>query len=168
MSPSNAASSADVGAMPVEIEGEAAQQNVVGGARGGRNSFGIKFGVDEPIDWVLGFTGGQNGFLGERKAQWVSYSAPSLIQRSRISLSLAVSGFFVSGGGMSSSGSVEWRRKISSLSSALPRTMASRTASSRTSSRSFALRDFSSGPWQLKQWSERIGCTSVRHQFRFV
>ena len=28
------------------------------------------------------------------------------------------------------------------------------------SSRSFALRAFSSGPWQAKQWSDRIGITS--------
>ena len=57
-------------------------------------------------------------------------------------------------------------RAISSLSSGLPGTIArsplssSAKAPSWVSSRRPALRALSSGPWQAKQWSERIGRTS--------
>ena len=64
------------------------------------------------------------------------------------------------GGGITSSGSVLVMRRISSLSPLLPGTMTGslvRRAPSFTSSRRSALRVLASGPWQMKQFSERIG-----------
>ena len=81
-------------------------------------------------------------------------------------LLLGVRSFFIAGGGITSSLSVEKMRVTSSLSSASPGTIAGSpdfagfNASSRISSRSFALRALSSGPWHLKQLFERIGRTS--------
>src|SRR6185436_6510428 len=67
------------------------------------------------------------------------------------------------GGGISSSGSLLVMRSISLLllrslgTIATSPDLAGLKASSLRSKRSLALRSFSSGPWHLKQLSERIG-----------
>src|SRR4051794_22354743 len=73
--------------------------------------------------------------------------------------------FFVDGGGMTSLSSSLVTRLMSSLASGLPATNAGPlrpplSASSRRSRRSLPLRAPSSGPWHLKQKSDRIGRTS--------
>src|SRR5205085_4433102 len=69
----------------------------------------------------------------------------------------------VLGGGMTSSGSLLVMRSISLLFEGFPGTMARSPdlaglkASSFRSKRSLALRSWPSGPWHLKQFSEKIG-----------
>ena len=124
------------------------------------------------MKWSIGFLGhselegfGSGGESGFTKAQWFSHLAPSLIHFCRVCLSLSVSCRCASGGGMISSGSLFKIRKTSSLSSGLPEAIAGKPsrlalASSSTSNLRLASRVSESGPWQVKQASERMGRTS--------
>ena len=117
-------------------------------------------------DLVLRVSVGTDGLLIGRKDQCSSYSAPCFIQSSRIFFCFADSRLPVSGGGMSSSLSSLCRRNTNSLSSGFPGTTAvypprSLSAPSDKSSRRFASRVLLSGPWQWKQYSERMGRTSL-------
>ena len=103
--------------------------------------------------------GGAKG-LGVSYAQCLPHLAPASIHSLSVAFCAAVSFRFDSGGGMSSSASFEKMRAMISLSALLPGTMTSRLASASTSKRSLALRALASGPWQVKQVSERIGKTS--------
>ena len=100
--------------------------------------------------------------LGTVKAQCDSYLAPCRIQALMVALSCALSFRCDFGWGMTSSGSSLMIRCQTSLLARSPGTigvppLCSRVASSGRSSRSLALRDFSSKPWQEKQFSERMG-----------
>src|SRR5258706_10040570 len=112
------------------------------------------------------FTLGSGVWRGSTKAQCGLYSAPAAIQFFSVSFSVADNLFFVLGGGINSSSSVEKMRRTSSLSLALPGTiavapdLAGCVATSRTSSRNLDLRAPSSGPWHLKQLRDKIGLTS--------
>src|SRR4051794_12250108 len=112
------------------------------------------------------FTAGRGFCFGRTNAQWGLYSAPAAIQAFSVSFSLADNCFFVLGGGISSSSSVEKTRFTNALSPGLPGTiavapdLAGAIATSRTSRRNLDLRAASSGPWHLKQFRERIGLTS--------
>src|SRR2546423_15695237 len=103
------------------------------------------------------FTRGSGACRGSTKAQCGLYSAPAAIQFLSVSFSTADNLFFVLGGGINSSSSVEEIRRTNSLSAGFPGTMAvapdfaGRVATSRTSNRNFDLRAASSGPWHLKQ-----------------
>ena len=100
------------------------------------------------------FTGGTND-------QCFPHSTPSRIHCSRTAIASGLSGFlWESSGGMNSSGSSDFTRLISSLSSGLPGTITLAMAPSRVSRRNFALRAAASNPWQAKQLSERMGRTS--------
>src|SRR5216110_3367150 len=108
------------------------------------------------------FTRGSGVWRGRTKAQCGLYSAPAAIQRLSVSFSAAESLFLVLGGGISSSSSVEEIRLTNSLLSGLRGTMAVApdfagwVATSRTSSRNLDLRAASSGPWNLKQFRDKI------------
>src|SRR5262245_17192433 len=112
-------------------------------------------------------TRGNGVCCGRTNAQCGLYSAPAAIQFFRICFSAADNLFFVLGGGISLSSSVEKIRFTNSLSLGFPGTMAvapdfaGRVATSRTSRRNFDLRAPSSGPWHLKQLRDRIGLTSA-------
>jgi hypothetical protein len=103
-------------------------------------------------------TAGGVGRFGGMNDQCGWYSAPAAIQRLRRSFCAAVSVLFADFGGIRivlSSGS---SRATSSLASGSLGTMAPiSTATSRRSSRRSALREALSGPWQAKQFSDRIG-----------
>ena len=108
--------------------------------------------------------GGAGGVIG-LKAQCRPHFAPPSIHRLTSSICFTVSLWFDSGGGIRSSGSLVMIRLNNSLSALLPGTITvfpslTRNAPSLVSSRNFALRAFSSGPWHLKQLSEKIGRTS--------
>ena len=111
-------------------------------------------------------TAGSAGLLGGSKAQCVDHVAPCSTQRRSTATWSAVSCLPLFLGGMCSSGSSLSIRTISSLSSGLPGTIARPPLSSLANAPSFvssrrpALRVLSSGPWQAKQLSERIGRTS--------
>ena len=82
-------------------------------------------------------------------AQCGSYFAPALIHLRSSSICSGVSGgFFESGGGIRSSGSSLETRRITSLESASPGTIADSCAPSSVSSRRSAFRVPESGPWQ--------------------
>src|SRR5687768_5037141 len=109
---------------------------------------------------------GTAGRVGGKNAQCSLYCAPLAIQRRNVSFCAGVSFLFESAGGMRSSEFVSLIRTINSLWSGFPGTIAGRPdlppfkALSGTSSRSRPLREPSSGPWHLRQLSERIGRTS--------
>jgi len=104
------------------------------------------------------FTAGGRGRTGGMNDQWFWYSAPSAIHRFSSAFCAPVRLLRLLGGGMSCSGSSASIRATSSLSSGFPGTMAvDCMAMSRRSSRKSALRAALSGPWQAKQFSERIG-----------
>ena len=90
------------------------------------------------------------------------------IQRRSSSFSAAESTLPLSGGGIMMSGSVDMIRSTTALLAASPGTIAvapessSAVASSDRSSRKPAWRLAESGPWHLKQRSERIGKMSCR------
>ena len=115
-------------------------------------------------DPAMSGTAGRSGVMN---AQCGRYSAPFSIHCSRIAICCADKVLCVDSGGMRSSTSVERMRRTSSLRAASPGTIAclpgvsgsSAVASSRRSSRRSASRDEGSGPWHLKQFSERIGRT---------
>ena len=92
-------------------------------------------------------------------AQCASYCAPSAIQRrSRTTSAVVRLGSLAFAGGMWSSASFVVTRRSSSLLSGLPGTMALFfSAPSRVSRRRPDSRFFSSGPWQKKHLSERMG-----------
>ena len=112
------------------------------------------------------FSAGMTGRCTRSNAQWPRYSAPSAIQRRRISASADETGLLMCGGGMITSGSVLAIRARISLASGFPGTMAvpplssAAMATPRSSSLNPACRSSASGPWQAKQRSERIGRTS--------
>src|SRR5262245_40082154 len=108
-------------------------------------------------------TFGSGGRFGGTKAQCSDQFAPWSIHCLSSSICWGVSRLLVRGGGMRSEASCAVTRAISSLSEDFPGTTAnppprsSLSALSLMSRRSFALRSFSSGPWQRKQLSERMG-----------
>ena len=129
-------------------------------------------GEEEPIDRVsrpplVRVGGGQRDGLNRRLERPVlAQGAPSAIHRLRTSICWGVRLLPELFGGMSISASSVSIRNASELSSTFPGTTAASPDSSLartpswTSSRSFAFRCLSSGPWQAKQLSERIGLTS--------
>ena len=120
-------------------------------------------------NWSIGWSrraslAGTLGFAAGTNAQCGSYFAPSVIQRLRSSTCSSVRRpIFASGGGITLSGSSEVTRAMSSLAATSSGTIAreplssSATACSATSSRRPACRLPLSGPWQAKQFSDRIG-----------
>ena len=118
------------------------------------------------IGQAASLTAGSAGFCGGLNAQCLVQVAPCSTHRRSTATCSGVSGLPVFFGGICRSGSWLSIRAISSLSPGLPGTIArpplssSANAPSWVSSRSPALRALSSGPWQAKQWSERIGRTS--------
>ena len=100
---------------------------------------------------------------GSWKAQWPWYSAPSAIQRRTVSTCADERTLWNSAGGMWSSGSVVSSRFMTELRSGWPGTIAGSPdlpplrAASSVSRRSLPLFLLSSGPWQAKQVSEKIG-----------
>ena len=102
---------------------------------------------------------GMSGVWTGWKAQCPSQATPSSIQRRSSSRSAAVGAFPVEGGGITRSGSSCTSLASSSLSSGAPGS-ATKSTSSCTSRRRSPLRAAASGPWQSKQYSERIGSTS--------
>ena len=112
-------------------------------------------------------TAGMAGVTGGMNAQCPLYSAPSAIHCRSVATCFSVRGGFVLVfGGMWSSSSVVRMRLRSGLSSGLPGTMAGPSdfpplsAAALLSRRSSLLIFAVSGPWQVKQLSERIGRTS--------
>src|SRR5262245_2530472 len=108
-------------------------------------------------------TFGSAGRLGAANAQCTDHDAPCSIHCLTRAICSALSFLPLVGGGIISDALCELMRENSSLSWGLPGTMATpprfslANAPSLVSSRSFALRDFSSGPWQAKQLSDKIG-----------
>ncbi len=113
----------------------------------------------------LVFTAGGAGFFGGMNDQCGFQSAPCSIQRTSVAFSTSFNARCDSGAGIITLGSVLVMRRTSSLLPGLPGTTARRPdasfpkAMSFTSRRRPALRCQSSGPWHLKQRSERIGLT---------
>src|ERR1043166_8376574 len=107
----------------------------------------------------LFLTAGGNAASGGMNAQCFCHFAPSAIHCVRTLICCGFSACPLEGGGIRLSGSGDVTRRISSLSSGLPATITDFAPSS-VSKCSFALRLALSGPWQLKQRSERIGRTS--------
>ena len=111
----------------------------------------------------LCLTSGTGGRCGVVKAQCSCQCAPSAIQVFSLAICSTVSFLPLSVGGMTSSSSLDVIRAISVLCAGSPGAMAispdlaGLNASSLTSNRSLPLRAFSSGPWQAKQYSDRIG-----------
>src|SRR5437660_4012206 len=112
-------------------------------------------------DWL--FTSGNGQRVGLTKAQCSAYGASSAIQRVSVAICAGVRWLFVSLGGMRSSSSAAVIRRTSSLLSGEPGTMAAllllpgATADSRLSSRIFVVRCAASGPWQAKQFFDKMG-----------
>src|SRR5437867_11681534 len=104
---------------------------------------------------LLFLTAGGNAASGGMKDQCFCHVAPSATHCVRILICSAFSACPLAGGGIRLSGSVDVMRRISSLSSGLPATMTDFALSS-VSKCNFALRFDLSGPWQLKQRSDRI------------
>ena len=115
------------------------------------------------MGFVAPATAGTGGCFTGSNAQCPVHVAPSFTQRLSSSTCAGWSGLWSFGGGITSSLSFVVMRRISSLFSSDPGTTATSpdsplpNAASFTSSRSSALRLFASGPWQVKQFSERIG-----------
>ncbi len=108
-------------------------------------------------------TAGNSGRTGSSKAQCLPQPAPWSIHRLIVSFCEPVSLRPDFGGGISSSASSVSSRRISSLSPLLPGTMIGsfdRSVLSLRSSLRSALRVLTSGPWQSRQFSDRIGRTS--------
>ncbi len=110
------------------------------------------------MGWVIsGVDAGMGAFTGFSNAQCLPQGAPSAIQRRSSSACSAVSGGLCDfGGGITSSASLETMRSSRLLSAGRPGTITS-SAPSRVSRRRSALRCASSGPWQLRQFSESKG-----------
>ena len=115
---------------------------------------------------VVFLTAGSGGLPGTSKAQCALVGAPCSTHRRSMAICAAVNCLPLFLDGIRSSGSSFSIRSMRSLSSGLPGTIATPPplsllkAPSFVSSRSPALRFRSSGPWQAKQLSERIGRTS--------
>ena len=150
-----------------EVQAEASDQRDAV-RLGGRPQAGpIEPREDEPIDRVAAPSRGRHRreFPGGEEGR--TTSARSRGPPRRPTASAARSAAFVScrrdlGGGITSSGSSEVIRAISSLSSGSPATTTrwpprSANTSSRESSRRFPFRPRASGPWHSKQFSARIG-----------
>ncbi len=113
----------------------------------------------------LAATAGSAGVAGGMNAQCGFHSAPCSIQRISVAFSTSSSVRCESAAGIITLGSVLVMRRTSSLLDVLPGTMARwpdssvASADACTSSRSPPLRCRSSGPWHLKQRSDRSGLT---------
>ena len=111
--------------------------------------------------WVSG----TSTSLGGVNDQCGSYSAPCSTHRVRSAISSSESWRLLFGGGIWTSGSLEVMRRTSWLCPGLPGTTAcppdvkAAKAPSSVSRRRSPSRAASSGPWQAKQRSERMGLT---------
>ena len=108
------------------------------------------------------FTLGKLGRCGGVKAQWVCQGAPSSIHWRTSSICFSVKVRSEPTGGIRVAWSLVLILWYSLLSAAFPGTITwypprSAKAPSFVSRRRFTIRCFSSGPWQAKQLSERIG-----------
>ena len=151
-----------------QVEGGPANQRRLPGRRRRCETLGLEPRQHEPIDRVLA-----PGRVAHRGRLVSTYRlegpvlAPlrSLVDPFLEQLDLCGVSFLPDfGGGMTSSASLLATRSISSLSLLLPGTITGsffRSASSLRSSRSSALRALASGPWQVKQFSDRIGRMSL-------
>src|SRR6516165_2592206 len=108
---------------------------------------------------ALFVTEGGGAAIGGMNDQCFCHFAPSATHCVKVLICSGFSTCPLEGGGIRLSGSVDVMRRISSLSPGLPATITERAPSS-VSKCSFALRFALSGPWQLKQRSDRIGRTS--------